>query len=133
MKYLFMTVFLLASLKLLAPYNERSVVIFIPDEITRYESLIKAVVRVESNGDNFAINVKEQAIGAFQIRQCRIEHFNQLSGKNYKLEEMFDYSKAREVFLFFAKRLKDNERIAKRWNGSGPMTEVYWNKVKKLL
>jgi hypothetical protein len=46
---------------------------------------------------------------------------------------MYDQEKATEVFMLFAQRLEDPERIARRWNGSGPMTDRYWEKVQKYL
>jgi hypothetical protein len=81
---------------------------------------------------SFAFNALENAVGAFQIRQCRIEHYNKLTGKNYTLDDMYDFNKAKEVFLHFAAG-KSFEKAAKSWNGSGPMTETYWQKVQKHL
>lgn len=37
-----------------------------------------------------------------------------------------------EMFVYFAQG-KTMERAAKDWNGSGAMTEIYWNKVKAIL
>lgn len=98
----------------------------------KYEPLINAIIAVESNGNIKAYNKKENAIGAFQIRQCRIKHYNKLTGKNYTHEDMYDFNKAKEVFLYFAAG-KPFEQAAKNWNGSGPLTAVYWEKVKKRL
>jgi hypothetical protein len=125
--------FLLSLSSICFAPNINTTFIPIESQINVFKPLLHAVRYVESRGDNLALNITEQAVGAFQIRQCRIEHFNKLAGKNYKLQDMFDYDKAKEVFLFFAGRLKDPELIAKKWNGSGPMTELYWNKVKQLL
>jgi hypothetical protein len=99
---------------------------------TTYDALIEAIFKVESTSNPFAYNALENAVGGLQIRQCRIEHYNRLTGKNYTLQEMYDLSKAKEVFLYFAKG-KTYEQAAKNWNGSGPMTEIYWAKVKKLI
>lgn len=98
----------------------------------QYESLVKAIVSVESNGNPLAYNKAEGAVGAFQIRQCRIKHYNKLTGKNYTHEDMYDFDKAKEVFLYFAAG-KSFEQAAKNWNGSGPMTINYWKKVQKAL
>jgi hypothetical protein len=97
-----------------------------------YDPLIEAISIYESNKQDSALNVKENAIGRLQIRECRIKHYNQLTGKNYAHEDMYDFRKAREVFLYFAKG-KTYEQAAKSWNGSGPMTIQYWEKVKKLI
>lgn len=97
-----------------------------------YYPLIKAVVYVESRGNDSAYNPKENAIGAFQIREIRINHYNRLTGKNYTHDEMYEYDKALEVFLYFADG-KSFEKAAKSWNGSGKLTIIYWEKVKHQL
>lgn len=97
-----------------------------------YYPLIKAIVYVESRGNDSAYNVKEGAIGQFQIRKCRIDHFNRLTGKNYTHEEMYQYDKAEEVFLFFCQG-KDFETAARNWNGKWSKTEKYWKLVKNQL
>lgn len=98
----------------------------------QYEPLVKAIVTVESAGNPKAYNKAEGAIGAFQIRLCRIKHYNKLTGKHYTHEDMYDFDKAKEVFLYFAAG-KSFEQAAKNWNGSGPMTITYWQKVQKRL
>lgn len=99
---------------------------------SKFKDLMTAIVKVESGGNNLAINKIEDAHGAFQIRQCRIEHYNKLTGNHYTVQDMHDYNKAKEVFLYFAEG-KSFETAAKNWNGSGPMTEIYWKKVKANL
>jgi hypothetical protein len=100
--------------------------------INYYDPLIDAIFKYESNYNELAYNEKENAVGGLQIRQCRIDHYNQLSGKKYTLNDMYDFNKAKEVFLLFAKG-KTFEQAAKDWNGHGPMTEIYWNEVRQLL
>lgn len=97
-----------------------------------YEPLIKAIVYWESGNNPLAFNALENAVGAFQIRQCRIDHYNQLVGTKHTLEDCYDYDLAKRIFMFFAYG-KDWERAAKDWNGSGPMTISYWENVKKLI
>lgn len=126
------TILLFSSLKLFAP-EYRCVYLHENAPLNGFKTLIDAVVYVESRGDNWAVNVKEQAMGAFQIRGIRVLHYNRLTGKNYQLSDMFDYEIAKEVFMYFAVRLQEWESIARRWNGSGPMTDDYWNKVKARL
>lgn len=121
------------AVSLLAP-NSYVLTIESIKPINSYDALIRAVVAVESKGDNFAYNPKEQAVGAFQIRPIRLKHFNELTGKDYKLTDLYDYDISLEIFMFFARMKGYNfELIAKSWNGSGPMTEIYWNKVKSKL
>ena len=125
---------LILPLSCFAPDNN-VLIMLAGEEIKPFETLLKAVSTVESNGDNYAVNEKEQAYGALQVRQCRLDHFFQLTGKRYTLTDMFDYEKAKEVFLYFADMFGpyQMEKAAKRWNGSGPMVEIYWNKVKQYL
>jgi hypothetical protein len=100
--------------------------------IESYEPLVRAVYMYESKGDSLAYNPKEGAVGGFQIRQCRIDHYNELKGTNYCLEDCYSYTLSREIFIFFAQG-KTYEQAAKSWNGSGPMTEEYWKQIKEML
>ena len=101
-----------------------------------YYPLIKAVVYVESRGNDSAYNPKENAIGAFQIRDCRIQHYNQLTGKNYTHDEMYQHEKAEEVFMYFTQN-RDFETIARAWcsgeNGTRKASNKYWNLIKHQL
>lgn len=102
-------------------------------EMTPYEALIQAIFYVETGCDSLAYNPAENAVGGLQIRQIRLDDYNMRTGKNYTLEQMYDFSLAKEVFIYYAEMYQDHETIAKRWNGSGPMTIEYWNKVKSVL
>jgi hypothetical protein len=105
-----------------------------------YDPLINAISSYESGNCDTVVNrrfipgtsEREMATGRLQIRPCRVEHYNKLTGKNYTLNDMCDFSKAREVFLYFAKG-KTYEQAAKSWNGSGPLTVIYWEKIKALI
>ena len=98
--------------------------------IELYSDLISAVYYVESRCDSMAYNPKENAVGGLQIRQIRLDDYNKRTSKNYSLQEMYEFTKAKEVFLYYARKYEDPETIAKKWNGSGPMTAIYWKKVK---
>lgn len=99
-----------------------------------YDPLVHAVWAWETRGsfDLMSYNVKEEATGPLQIRPCRLEHYNRLTGKEYILNDMYNFEIAREVFLYFAKG-KSFEQAAKDWNGSGPMTIDYWKGVTTYL
>jgi len=101
-------------------------------EILRLEPLIRAIVQVESSSGQNLYNKKENAVGWFQIRQVRVDYYNALRGTHYKLEDFYDYELSKEMFIYFA-RGKSFEQAAKDWNGSGKMTEKYWQKVKEIL
>lgn len=121
----------LFSLKAFCP-NERVLYIERMEGINIYDPLMRAITYVESRDDVWAFNFPEQACGPFQIRPIRIEHYNQLTGSNYKAWDCFDYEISRKVFLYFCK-WRSYELVAKSWNGSGDMTIDYWNKVKSEL
>jgi len=105
------------------------------DPTRPYEPLWKAVCEVESSNNVFAVNEDEQAYGISQIRQIRLDDYNNRTGKNITLTDCFDYNVSREVFMYYALMYDTSEfeTIARRWNGSGQMTVVYWGKVKSRI
>lgn len=100
--------------------------------INYYDPLIKALTYVEVKNGHDLYNENENAVGWFQIRQIRVDDFNNRTGKHYTLNMMYDYNTSKEVFMYYCKG-RSYEEIAKSWNGSGKATEIYWNKVKSLL
>jgi len=102
------------------------------EPISRYGKLIKAIVKVESQSGKYLYNLKEQAVGAFQIRQIRVDDYNKRLGTKYVLKDFYGYNLSRKMFLYYADG-KDYETASKNWNGSGRMTIEYWKKVKKYL
>jgi hypothetical protein len=118
-----------------------SPIIRIPIYTASYDPLIDAIGRLETHNCDTLINIKEQAYGRLQIRQCRLDHFNKLTGMNYTLQDMFDFTNAKEVFLYFAThnnrgklvKGKSYEQVAKNWNGSGPLTLNYWDAIQSLI
>ncbi len=132
-----LTILLLtATLSVYAPSMRPEILLVAPEPLTpNFDPLIEAIFYVESHCDTMAYNPKEQATGGLQIRPCKLDDFNKRTGKNYLLAEMYDFSKAREVFYDHARQYSHNdwETIARRWNGSGPQTDIYWDKVKSKL
>jgi hypothetical protein len=123
-------------------------VLYIPKPVTItyyssdfYGPLMDAIYQWESCSNPLAFNLVENAVGGFQIRQCRIDHYNNLNGTNYTLEDCYDLELSKKVFLYFTVHdsagnpipRKSWEQTAKDWNGSGPMTEIYWENVKNLI
>ena len=130
MRKTLITFLLLTSKLLFAPAHEQ---LTIPAgiKIEPYEALIEAVVMVESGGDVMAYNRKEQACGAFQVRPIRLRDYNLSTGSHYKLTDMYDYETAKKVFLYYCQG--DYETVSRNWNGSGPKTDDYWDKIKAIL
>ncbi|NSW94619.1 MAG: hypothetical protein HPY62_07935 [Bacteroidales bacterium] len=118
----------------MAPVN-RIHIIAEPSPVRPFTSLMYAIGMAETMGNYYAYNETEEAAGIFQIRQVRIDEYNRLTGKKYKLKDVFDREVSEQIFLYFASRIGPYrfEKIAKDWNGSGPRTELYWKKVKKYL
>jgi len=102
-----------------------------PPILNPYEGLFKAICDLESGGDIFALNLNEQACGIAQIRPIRLFDYNRLSGENLKTWDCFDPEVSRRVFMFFCKG--SLERTARAWNGSGEMTDEYWEQIKARL
>lgn len=131
MKLLLLFILLILPAHLFAPEEK---VIYIPrsEGVNIYDPLIKAIIQVESGSGKYLYNEKENAVGHFQIRQVRLDHYNRETGLNHALNDCYDYKLSREIFLYFASG-KSYERAAREWNGSGKMTDEYWKKVKKEL
>lgn len=102
-------------------------------DISPLQPLWEAVCTVESSNVKDTVNRLEMAYGIAQIRDIRIRDYNERTGKGYTLEDCLDSAISREVFMFYAEKIGDYEKAAKKWNGSGYKTEVYWEKVKKEL
>lgn len=132
MKQILLLLFTLICLDALAPVS-RELCVLRAESVKPYERLVRAIVAVESDGNPWAYNPDGESVGAFQIRQCKLDDFNKLTGKNYQLEDMFKYDKAKEVFIYFACESLDFEYISRKWNGSGKMTDNYWKLVKAEL
>lgn len=125
----------LACFKLSAPPGYQVVVILRPEPLTNLEAIWAAVCQVESSGNRWAVNFEKggHSVGIAQIRQVRINHYNRLTGKDYILQDAFDPEISREIFMYFARRIGNEDKLIMAWNGSGPETVEYLKKVKAVL
>jgi hypothetical protein len=130
----FVASFLLAGLSVFAP-GTNSFIIAESTGINPFSDLMYATAMVETMGNPSAYNEFENAVGIFQIRQIKIDEYNKRTGSNYVLTDMYDPQLSEKVYLYFASRTGPykQEKIAKAWNGSGPMTELYWKRIKEYL
>ena len=114
------------------------------------DDLIKALINVESRGNDSAVGDKHlvgnEAIGALQIRPIMVREVNRIlkikkSDKRFKMSDRWDREKTIEMFLVWKNYHHSNddfEKIARNWNG-GPKgfkksrTEKYWVKVQQEL
>ena len=130
-------IFLMYSFSVMAAYAPARKVLYIEYSIPvqPYEKLWKVVCMAESSNRPIAYNKDENAIGIVQIRPVRLRDFNDRTGKNYTMDDMYDVTISKEVFMYYAVQMhySDTEKIAKRWNGSGRKTIAYWKRVKVLL
>jgi hypothetical protein len=103
--------------------------------VNLFDRLLTAVLLVESSGDTLAYNINEEAVGGLQIRPIRLLDYNQRTGKNYKIEDCYNFRISKEIFLYYADQsgTTDYESIARCWNGSGIATLDYWARVKSFL
>ena len=103
------------------------------------DTLLNAVMAVESNFDTMAYNSKEDAAGCLQIRPIMVREVNRLLGEDkYTLKDRWSKAKSIEMFNVIRSHLKgaSDEQIARTWNGGYngkniPETLQYWIKVKK--
>ena len=82
--------------------------------------------------DRDLINHDEKAYGRGQITPIKLKEYNKKTGSNYSSEDCLNESVSKEIFLWHYDQYASHELAAKRWNGSGPMTILYWNKVEVL-
>lgn len=135
MKQVIFIAVLLFCMNLSAPPGNDTPVILLNQPINNYEAIWKAVCQVESNGNAYAVNYEKGGFscGIAQIRQIRIEHYNRISGKNYVLDDAFNPEISKEIFMFYAHRIGNEDKLIRAWNGSGKETYHYLNKVKERL
>lgn len=60
-------------------------------------AFLEALAEVESNGNDAAVNEREDAHGRYQIRAGYLADANEALGTSYTLEDMHDPAKAEEV------------------------------------
>jgi len=119
-------------MQLLAPSGVKYAYIKAGEAINELERLWWAVCYVETgnNPNTWIIDINGlPSVGISCIQPPRVEHYNRLTGKEYTLQDCMSEDVSKEIFMFFAQG-KTLEQAAKSWNGSGPMTIDYWNKVR---
>jgi len=103
------------------------------------DTLLIAVMAVESNFDSMAYNAKENAVGVLQIRPIMVREVNRLLGEDkYTLKDRWSKAKSIEMFNVIRSHTKNatDEMIARNWNGGWnghkkQSTLKYWQKVKQ--
>jgi soluble lytic murein transglycosylase-like protein len=134
MKQLILSISLLAFISTQSMWYDKPIIEPIP-----IDTLLNAVMAVESNFDTMAYNSKENAVGVLQIRPIMVREVNRLLGENkYTLKDRWNKAKSIEMFNVIRSHLKgaSDEEIARTWNGGYngkniPQTMQYWIKVKQ--
>jgi hypothetical protein len=134
-RILIIFLFLLLTNQVQNSVNPSNLIIIKSESVNPIEDLIYAVGMVEGKCDTLAYNESEQAYGYFQIRPIRLLDYNQRTGQQYQLKDMYNFLIAKKIFLFYARKIGDYdlEKIARSWNGSGPKTKIYWDRVSAYL
>tara|TARA_R100001163_G_C4933770_1_gene108591 strand:+ start:51 stop:584 length:534 start_codon:yes stop_codon:yes gene_type:complete len=109
------------------------------------DSLVYAMIQVESKGNDSAYCAVEKAVGCLQIRPIMVSEVNRICKllgikKTYTLQDRWSREKSIQMLKIFTKfyQLEDFEEIARCWNG-GPSgmtyasTNIYWTKVQEEL
>ena len=116
--------------------------------------VIYAIEKVESNNDPYAINTKENALGALQISPIMVADYNRITGEDLSHDVVYNLSMAYiiayTIFNHYIKGIKKPtaKHLAFIWNGGGGARhrvenpkndqkqknlDIYWNKVKMHL
>ena len=111
------------------------------------DSLINALISVESSGKDNAVGDKGKAKGCLQIWEVVVIDVNRKFNTDYKHDDAFDRKKAIDICRKYLSIYATEARLGRKptledyariWNG-GPngfkksATEKYWEKVKKAL
>lgn len=65
---------------------------------TEWSRLVSALIKVESNGNDNAVNEVSGASGCLQLMPIYVAEANRLTNGNYTLEDRFDRIKSIEMF-----------------------------------
>jgi hypothetical protein len=115
--------------------------IIYPVEEVQLDPLVRAIIYVESRGNDSAVGDNGRSVGCLQIQPIAVREANRLLGRDeYCLEDRWSRSRSIEMFNVIRDRtpFKTDEKIARNWNGgcngcNKKSTLKYWRKVKKRL
>ena len=110
------------------------------------DMLVRAMIWVESRGNDSAYCKSEEAVGCLQIRPIMVRECNRIlklqkSNKVYSSSDRWSRKSSIEIFHIvntYYNKGKSYEAMARSWNG-GPnwveksSTKKYWRKVKRKL
>jgi len=118
------TIFLLATLRLIAPTDDR-VVILKQEPCYIYnvkDTFLRAVIRYESNFNERAVNPYSGARGVLQILPVMIREVNKYSDVKYTWNDAWDPVKSIEIWWTIQRERNPEynyKRACRLWFGSG--------------
>jgi hypothetical protein len=133
MRIILIAILLFICLKSFAP-GAKQFFVESAEKTKPYERIWELICKIESNNDSlaFCIDINNlPSVGIAQIQESRLQDYNNRSGDSLTMDDMFHPAKAKKVFMWYCEG--DYEHIAKSWNGSGKMTEIYWQKILRVL
>jgi len=104
-------------------------------------TLLSAIIQVESGGDPNAIGDGGRAVGILQIHPIMVKDVNRILGhERYTLEDRYSPEKSIEMFWIYTNHYSPHESdevVARRWNGgpkgdTKPSTVRYWERVRSI-
>jgi hypothetical protein len=125
-------------------------------QASKYDTLIDALIAVESRGNASAIGDNGRAYGILQIHAVMVADANRIAKTTYTHDDMFEPAKSRAVaniiISHYARHIErttgvpaTDEQLARVWNGGGSAwkkpqaaakennLERYWRKVSKEI
>ena len=69
-------------------------------EVSDWDRLVEALIKVESNGNESAVN-PSGASGVLQLMECYVDEVNRIGGTDYTYEDRFDKAKSIEMFNLY--------------------------------
>ena len=108
-------------------------------------SILDALIHVESCNNDSAYRASEDAVGCLQIRKTMVNDVNRIlkrqkSSLRFTYNDRWSRNKSIQMFNIYCKHynLTTAEEIARCWNGgprgiNNPATVRYWKKVKDKI
>jgi len=133
MKRIYLLLILMILSAIIYAPGDRSIILERPAEINPYTGIWEAVCWVESRHNAAAINPDEQAYGIAQIRQCKLNDYNQAWGSDHDITDCLDPELSRKIFMWHCAQYDNQDEAVRRWNGSGPATYEYLAMVRSRM
>jgi hypothetical protein len=117
--------------------SNRTLTIYTPEKSieAKKQRILMAFISIESNGNELAWNIKENARGVLQIRPILIREVFRISSKRYLLKDRLNKSKSIEIFWIIQDYYNPDlnlKEMCKTWNGRGKSKQGNFNYYTKI-